>query len=335
MKNRLPVRLFSLTAAFGALALAACQPAADQPETDSPVIDVTVTAAFEEFEGGSGALAFLPDAEIPWRGFIVSAPQDGGVDLFDTEGELRARLAGPRLSGLAAAPGFELRGQALPLVFGADPREGVVNAYVVVRDRAEIVQAPLAPMALADGAFGLCLVREGVGYIEIAVLGRGASAEIWRIRDDGGDLISTQRVSSLDLPAPARACAAADDALIVSGPGSGIARIAPDGRRARALDDATHVAAGDFLGRRLVLASGGGGIVRAYDATDLSFVAETRVVDGLSTPGVARPGAIAVSRADFGFTAYSTGLVALYDEEDGRVKVVARDVYARAFAPRG
>ena len=49
------------------------------------------------------------------------------------------------------------------------------------------------------------------------------------------------------------------------------------------------------------------------------------IVDGLSTPGVQSPGALAVTSADYGYTAYANGLLAVYDTDAGRLKVVSRD----------
>ena len=47
-------------------------------------------------------------------------------------------------------------------------------------------------------------------------------------------------------------------------------------------------------------------------------------------PGIGRPGAIAVSPADYGFTAYSNGMLSIFDQADQRVKVISRDAFSRA-----
>lgn len=318
--------------------LAGCQPAEDDPAEEAAetangamIADITVTAALEPVEGGARAVDFVPDEAAPWTGLIVTAPRDGGLDFYNADGESVTRITGSRLTSLAVAPNFALRGESLPLILGVDSQSGGVRGYVLLRSGPDAIEAPLSPIALDGGASALCFAREGAGFVEIAVLGRESVAEIWRISDNGGDLIAAERIRQVRLNGPARACAMLDGALFVSGPTTSLTRIDPaSGASVQASYNALSLSAGVIAGRPVLLASNGeDDTLRSFDARTLQALAPVRVIDGLSTPGIARPGAMAISEDSFGGASYQSGLVAVLDEADGRVRVIARESFAR------
>jgi len=296
----------------------------------STITDITVTAAFQDIESTARAVAFIPDEDAPWTGLIITAPRDGGLDLFNADGEIVTRMTGPRLSGLAVSPNFALRGEALPLIIGVDTQDNILRAYVLVRSGPNAIEAPLAPITM-EAASNLCFVREGAGFVEIAVLGRDASAEIWRISDSGGDLIGTELIRSYTLPAPARTCTSIDGAVYVGGPTSSLLKLESDGTiSAQTPFNAVHMASSRLGGRAVIIAaSGQDETLQVFDAQTLARVTTARVVMGLSTPGISRPGAMAISEASYGGASYQSGLVAIIDEDDGRVRVIARESFAR------
>lgn len=322
--------------------LSACQPSSD-PENaadetrvdaideDDGVTDVTVTAAFEPIEGGTLAVDFIPDADAPWTGLVVTAPRDGGLDLYNTDGENVARITGPRLTGLAVSPNFALRGESLPLILGVDGQAGHVRGYVLLRSGPDAIEAPLSDIQPSGGASNLCFVREGAGFVDIAVLGRESVVELWRISDDGGDVIGAERLRSTRLNAPARTCTAQDGDVFVSGPTSSLTRLDSSGAATGDVPmNALNLASGIMAGRPVVLAADGNSeTLRIFDARTLDMVSTLRVVTGLSTPGVTRPGALAISDASYGGMSYQSGLIAVVDEADGRVRVIARESFAR------
>ncbi|MHA6288526.1 hypothetical protein [Maricaulis sp. CAU 1757] len=333
-------RSLGVSLALGAslLALAACGNTSETEEapTESAAPDareVLVTAAFTGVEGGASALAFLPDPNAPSLGYVVSATRQGGLDLFDLDGALKTRQAGERLSGLATAPAFQLRGENLPLIFGAAPDSGRLVGYGVVRSQDQVVEIPLQTLEPVDGLAGLCLLREGTGFVELVILGTGARAEIWRVRDSGEDVLSVEHLRDFPLPAPARQCASFDDDIYTTSPGGGLTRLSSDGA---VLAEASFAASGltvdEYGGTRLVLATNGNDpLVQAFTARDLEPRDTIDIIDGLSTRGVGQPAAIASTGADYGFTAYSGGLLAVFDAEDQRIKVVSRDAFTRAM----
>lgn len=282
--------------------------------------------------GGADAVSFLPDGDAPSLGFVVSAPREGGLDIFNLDGELLMRHAGARLTGLASAPGFQLRGENLPLIFGASSDSNQVLGYAVVRDGARVHDLPLEPTEAQDGVAGLCLLREGAGFVELVVLGTGASAEVWRVRDAGEDVLSVEQLRSFPLPAPARQCATYDGNIYTASPAGGLTRLDAQGDvLAEASYPATSLSVGEFSGTRLLLTTNGSEeTIQSFDARTLAERSDILVVDGLSTPGIARPGAIMVSHADYGFTAYANGMLAVFDDADRRLKVISRDAFSRA-----
>ncbi len=300
-------------------------------ETGGPV-ELLVTAAFTAVEGGGGAVGFLPDPQSPSLGLILSAPRVGGLDLYDLDGILKTRHAGERLTGLATAPDFELRGEALPLIFGAAADSQAVRGFAVVRDGAQVLDLPLGAIEPLDGVSGLCLMREGAGFVELVVLNTGAHAEIWRVRDAGEDQLSVERIRDFPLPDPARHCATFDGDIYTASPAGGLARLSGDGTLlAETPYPAASLTVGEFNGTRLVLATNGNGeTVETFDAATLDAGISIDIVDGLSTQGVQVPGALAVTSADYGYTAYANGLLAVYDTGAGRLKVVSRDALTRA-----
>jgi len=294
---------------------------------------LTVTAAFTPVNGGGGGMVgFLPDPLAPSLGFVLSAPRDGGIDIFDLDGLLKTRHAGERLTGLATAPNFELRGESLPLIFGAAADSNSVRGYAVIRDGAQVLDLPLGEIEPINGVTGLCLLREGAGFVEIVVLGTGARAEIWRIRDAGDDVLGVERIRDFPLPDPARQCATFDGDIYTASPAGGLARLSSDGTLlAGTAYPAANLTVGEFNGTRLVLATNGSGdTVETFDAATLEAGISLDIVDGLSTPGVGIPAGLAVTDADFGYTAYSNGLMAVFDADAGRLKVISRDVLTRA-----
>ena len=292
-----------------------------------------VTAAFTRVEGGAAQLDFLPDAQAPSLGYIVTATREGGIDLFDLDGALKTRHAGARLTGLATAPGFQIRGETLPLIFGASPDASSLLGYAVARDDNQVFDLPLQPLEPLDGIAGLCLLREGTGFVELVVLGDGARGEIWRVRDAGEDLLSVERVRDFALPGPARQCDTQDGDIYVASPGAGLARLDAEGNLlAEANFPASSVAVDDYSGTRVVLATNGSdGLVHAFNGDDLEPRLRIDVVDGLSTAGVEAPGAIASTGVNYGFTAYRNGMVAVFDGNDQRVKLISRDAFVRTL----
>lgn len=215
---------------------------------------------------------------------------------------------------------------------GASPETGSVFGYAVVRDGVQILDLPLAETDTDGGVAGLCLLREEPGFVELVVLETGAEAEVWRVRDSGGDTLSVEQMRSFPLPAPARQCAVFDGEIYTASPAGGVTRLAPDGTvLAEANFPALGLTVGEFSGSRLLLATDGAGeTIRSFDARTLEERREINVVDGLSTPGIGRPGAITVSPADYGFTAYSDGMLAIFDQADQRLKVISRSAFSRA-----
>lgn len=325
-----------LLAAPLAIGLAACGvPTETETETaPAPAAETRtalVTSAFAA-SGRAEELAFIPNAEAPWTGLIAASLAGGGFDVFDIDGQQVLAAAGPRLRGLAAAPDFPLRGERFPLLFGVDD-DGALRGFAMIRETRDVLELPLEGDAPASGAAGVCLFDVGIGYVELAVLSDGLRADILRVRDTGSAGLTLERQARRTLPFPARNCARAEDDLLVAGPTAGLARVDADGATTAfaAGLSASDVAYTELLGRPAALiASAETGRIEVYDARTLDPIAEVQFDSGLSAPAFQRPIAIALTEANYGGMAFSTGVFAVYDQGDARLKLVARDVISRA-----
>lgn len=303
------------------------------PPPVAPSLTAVVTNAFEP-SADIAALAFAPRSSEPWTGLLAANLEQGGFDIFSVNnGERIIAASGPRLNGLAAAPEFALRGETLPLLFGVD-ENGELRGFAVSSQIEDVIELPL-DAALNDGdAAAACLFEVGIGFVEIAVLGRDAEAEVWRIADGGGETLSVEQRAAFALPFPARACASDGDGLVIAGPASGLARVSLAGEvEARVSPDATFsdVAFSELRGLPAVIApSAEDSSLAVFDARSLEPVATVTFESGLNAPAFVEPDVLAVSDSSFGGMSFSSGLVAVYDSGDGRVKLVAREVLTRA-----
>lgn len=328
-------------AASGALLLAACDPVSDPQladtetfDTNNAYLELVSTGVMEDVESdGAAAVAFLPDAEIAWAGLLATATREGGIDLYNVDGEAVHRMTGPRVWGLATAPGFQLRGESLPLLFGADRDTNLVRAYALLRAGPTLVEAPIQPIGPEGDIASVCGLGEGIGYVDLMVLSRGTTAEIWRVSDNGGDLIGATRRARIELPSPVRTCTSGNGHIYASGPAGGIFRLSEDGNIEQQIDGyAVSLAAGEFLGRPiLILADGNSETMEIRDGRTLELIGDVIIRNGFSIPGVDVPGAVAASEASYGGAAYQSGLVAIADESDGRVRLIARETFARGI----
>lgn len=324
-----------LIAGFGLTACDVSEP--ERPDSANPDADVReaiVTSAFSTSER-AGALAFLPSQDEPWTGLIAAALVDGGFDVFNIDGLRVLSASGPQLTALAPAPEFPLRGETFPLVFGAD-MNGQLRGYAIIREAEDVAELPLE----GDGAEGVvnaaCLFETGIGYFDLALLSEEAEARIVRVRDAGGAGLELEVREQFDLPFPARNCAGApgDEALLIASPNSGLARVKLNGRveafeAGRSVNDVTFT---DLLGRPVALTvSADTGRMGVFDGRDLTLLNEVVLNDGINAPGFQSPSALAVTGSNFGGMAFSTGVIAVYDRGDDRVKLVAREVIGRAI----
>lgn len=328
--------------AGSALLLAACEPASDTETVtdrspglqDDGYLQLVSTGIVETVDSeGTAAVTFLPDGDAAWTGLVATTPREGGIDLYNVEGQAVHRMTGPRLWGLASAPGFQLRGEALPLLFGADRDTNLVRAYALLRNGPELVEAPIQPIGPEGDIAAVCGLGEGIGFVDLMVLSRGTTAEIWRVSDTGGELISATRRARFDLPSPVRACTAGNGFIYAAGPAGGIFQLNTDGAVEQQLDGlAVGLAAGEFFGRPvLILSDGNATTLEIRDGRTLEMIGDVIIRDGFSIAGVDQPGAIATTESSYGGAAYQSGLVAVVDEADGRVRLVARETFARGI----
>ena len=90
------------------------------------------------------------------------------------------------------------------------------------------------------------------------------------------------------------------------------------------------VAYGELLGRAVAIAPlGQDGQLGVFDANSMEPITLIEFEEGLNAPAILQPGAIDLTDANFGGSPFSGGLLAVYDREDGRLKLIGRDVITR------
>jgi len=318
----------------GLLVLAGCD--APDPEADDvappQARSAMVTGAFLS-SGRAENLVFLPNSQSPWTGYIAASLSGGGFELFNVDGVSMITAEGPRLYGMTGVAEFALRGENFPMLFGVDEL-GQLRGFVVVRETREVIELPLEADTPLPVAAGLCLYDEAIGYLELALLDEDAQARIVRIQDTGAAGLTVTVQSERDLPFPARSCAASPEGLLVAGPTAGLARVDEQGdalafAQGLSVSDVSYT---ELLGRpTAMVASVQTGLLSLYDARTLSPITDVVFESGLSAPAFERPSALAVTEANYGGMAFASGLIAVYDEDDSRIKLVAREVLSRTI----
>lgn len=319
-----------------ALILAGCSDStetADGSETNVALeqSDARISLAFPASQL-SDDLVFLASEDSPWTGLIASSTREGGLEIFNVDGQLLAQAAGPRMTSLAGAPAFALRGAVIPLIFGID-LDGALRAQAFLRPTGETLEIALSAAELQSGIAAVCHYESGIGFEDLAVITQNDTVQIWRIQDIGEESLSAEMQSETPLPFPTRGCASADSDLVLIGPSAGLARFSLEGETLAEAPGfaARDIVATELLGRKVVLATvSGSSALVVFDALTLEPISEVAMSAGLNTPAVITPGAIALTEDNYGGMGFANGIVTIFDRDDNRIKLVSRDTLARA-----
>lgn len=318
-------------------ALMACeQPAPTQDsnepaETRTEVRAVPATGMTQD-AGAVDHLALLPNGTARDDGLIIAAIRGGGFDAFNDFGERVFQTAGPSLTSLVAIPSFDMRGTRLALLFGSDS-DRMLRGFIVLPGVEAIEPLPLDVSVVSDPVEGACLYRQGTGFIELALLHANRRATVWRMMDTGGERLTLTRTLEIALPFTGERCAGVDGDIVVGSSTGGLARVDDNGG---VLADAEGIAIRDFAftelyGRPVVLVPfANEGIIGVFDGRTLEEISAIEVRAEMSISGLAQPGAITVTELPFSGMGFSTGLAAIHDGGDNRIKLVTRDVLGRA-----
>lgn len=282
--------------------------------------------------GAVDHLALLPNGEARDAGLIVAAVRGGGFDAFNDFGERIFQTAGPALTSLVAVPAFEMRGTSLPLLFGSDS-DRLVRGFIVLPGMQAIEPLPLDVSGVSDPVEGLCLYRQGTGFVELALLHAGRRATVWRMMDTGSERLTFTRMSEIALPFTAERCAGADGDIVIGSATGGLARVESSGNvRADAQGvSVSHFAFTELYGRPVVLVPfEAEGLIGVFDGRTLEEISAIEVRSEMSIAGLDRPGAITVTDLPFSGMGFSSGLAAVHDTGDSRIKLITREVLGRA-----
>lgn len=328
-------------AALAGLCVAALLAGCEQPaepgateeavETRAAVRSVPVTGMTQE-AGAVEHLALLPVADARDDGLIVAALRGGGFDAYNDFGERVFQAAGPALTSLVAVPVFEMRGTRLPLLFGSDS-DRLLRGFIVLPGAEAIEPLPLDIASVSDPVESVCLYRQGTGFVELALLHANRRATIWRMMDTGADRLTLTRVSEIALPFTGEHCAGVDGDLVIGSATGGLARVDAQGSvSADAVDvSVANFAFTELYGRPVALVPfADQGVIGVFDGRTLEEISAIEVQSEMSITGLEQPGAMTVTELPFSGMGFSTGLAAIHDGGDTRIKLVTRDVLGRA-----
>lgn len=336
-------RLFALGASCIALALAACgepdagsdgaaetSPESPQEQAQQEERNVTVTGATQVVAGGAAAVTAIPQKVNSYYGLLLAAPNEGGLALYNVDGELVSETDGPRYGAVAAAPAFQLRGSRLPLIAALDVQNDELDFYGVGGAESQIIEVPVNTVEPEVQARGLCEGEPTPSQLDIFLLGAEGGGERWRLRDTGADTLSAERVGRIETPFPARYCAfnPGDDTLFVASPAGQLARIGSDGAAQQQRElVVSGLSFGIVAGSPRLVATTDSEVL-LLDPETLETVENLEFGPGLSIPGLKGPGAIFFSGDEYG-GAYPDGMLIVADSSDQTLKLIDRGYLER------
>ncbi len=340
-------------AAAACALLAACGASedADTPTEDAAdaapaLITLGASDYFPNLGGDVRALTFLPNP-IPWRGRVLAAlaTEGGGALAVANVASGEVGLAPfPRAGAILAAPAFELRGTPAPLLLAAGGAletvtvslyleqqpdlAALVDGEAAAPDQPSVATVRLAPVPTEPIAPDLdieriCPLRVTNALVEFLVVDP-EYAEVWRLRDIGGDALGAEKVRDAPESAGAAACAPRSGGRAVTLDSEG--RLG-DSATLRSLAVAPL---NDGFGGEAVLGARGsaGAELVALDPDSADVLALARVEAQLNTVAIAAPDVIAASPGNYGGS-YNQGVLVV--AEGPALSVIALDTVVDAL----
>ena len=309
------------------IAVAACEPAPDQQEVTIEPTPIYSAQSIGPIAGGISALAFAPNASIPWEGRLLVAPETGGIMVYSVEGKQGFVMQGPVYSALAAQAGFSIRKLKTSLVLAAH-KDGQLSTMIVDDARGQMFQVPVSGLP-ATNVTGVCALGSLPGTPEFAILRNDGSFEHWQIKDTGADTLEAKSLKTSQLAVPTKNCTSSDERVFATGTNGGIYAIDNSSRpviESASPQVGTHIVAlsPDENTTYVLSSNPEQAALQQFDQT-MTPSGALSAVTSLSNPPVTRPGALAVSSWSFGGAGFSAGLLAIADNENNRISLVVRD----------
>jgi len=317
-------RVIALSLLIG---LAACEPATNQAESVVEPAPIYSAQSIGPVSGGVAALAFAPNASIPWEGRLLIALRSGGMALYNIEGKKGFTTDGPLYSSLAVQAGFSIRQLKTSLVLAAH-ESGALSTMIVDDARGQIFEVPISGLPKTNVS-GVCAINARPDSPTFVILRNNGNFEYWQITDTGDDLLQAKLLKSTQLAVRTKNCASSNGKIFATGAKSGIYAI--DGTNKPVIEGgteqvSTHIVAlsPDENTTYLLTSSPENGALQQFDRA-MKQTGYLSAVASLSNPPVARPGALAISTWSFGGAGFSAGLLAIADDENNKISLVVRD----------
>lgn len=335
---RAPVERSPLAALAALLALSACgpkEPAPEAPPETRNAAAVPAVDGFDDVGGAVAALALIPSKGAPWLGRGLVALEGGGLVILDLNETKMLPAEGPNVTSIAVAPEFALRGSEAPLVVMAGGALADPKAFLFLPSEDAFIEAPIAAIAPGINARLVCTVRATGAFLDVLAVG-ASSAERWRLRDTGEELLSAEKLADEPAAAGATSCGddGADGAVVIRADGT-VHRLSAAGDETAPVSGGAGVAGVVDFGRVYAL------VARPQDGalTAASFgegaVARRIVVEAaMNAAGAGAPMRIAVSDENFGGP-YPNGVALVSDGTSVSVLALemVREAATRAPGP--
>jgi len=322
------------------MSLAACQPAAPKSTRQADIETVTGEPAPLEVyaqaetqaveQGAVVSAAILLDRGQPASSRIIGAAGEGGVEVYNLEGQRLSADASRRITLVDVHYNFDLRGRDVPLVVAIDAASSELLAYTLDPANNGLVLASQPGLSTDIEVGGLCLYHSALsGKFYVFALGEGY-AQQWELYDQDG-VITGRRIRNLAVGFGSAQCTVSDrDAMLYySQETVGVWRLNAEPEsdpEPEAVDLAKPFGrfTGDVKGLALIeYADEGGyllvsdadaGLFHAYDIAEPGHAATFVIADG-PTDGIAETEGLAITGLAV-TDAFPNGLLVVADEEN-------------------
>lgn len=328
----------TLLAAASVLALSACGPsaiekkaaqqAAEKKEQAKTGLQVS-SAQSIQLNGPASAAALVANATIPWQGRIIVAPKSGGLDIYSVEGVAGEHQDGGTYKQLVASPGFLLRTLRMAMILAVG-EDGSLQPKLVDDARGGIHDLPVQGLP-ATGVRAVCTLPGNPIAPKFALFRDDNHVDIYQIKDDGSAQLVANKLKSAELPVTMQSCASVGNKLFASGAQRGLYEIDISGDTpsvARGVDTPSGKLVGMTTSDNdgyLLLRQDKDHLIWQFDISDLQPKKMWSAVQSLSLPPVAQAGDMDTSARNFGGASFHYGLLAVQDEANHRIALIARE----------
>jgi 3-phytase len=345
----------------GGVWMAAALGAAMVGEVQRPMISVEAdaeTAPVQHRGDSADDAAIWNHPSDPRLSLLIGTNKQGGLIVYDTEGQIIQYLADGRMNNVDLRTGFPIaEGRTIDIVVASKRDDDTIVVYAVAPDGRSLVDVAAGRLETGlDGVYGICLYRsEETGDFFCFVNNKAGEVQQWRLEATSQGRVDMVKVRTFQVGTQPEGMVA-DDAtgiLYVGEEDNAIWRYKaePDANERRSLVAAVQPngpLVGDVEGLALYVAEGGDGYLIASSQGDSTFAVFERtvpnrylfsfeVVGSESIDRVTGTDGLEITNAPFGY--FDKGVIVVQDNENGgepqNFKIIRWDALAQRAREAG